>query len=266
MPMRGSDDLPGFQVEISPQSPDSDAWLTRLLSSVAQYESDRLDRALVDFTEVAAQFLGRRGEAVFELLWPTSGGSQLPEGLAILPPTKVARRPRHYAQLIPEADRRLFDGAKRILIPTSKVWRVRLPSSLGSSRQHRRMLRDLSHTPFGLGSQVERVPEYDFAAHHRTIEAFQERATNRWGSVPSLGRIDDTTEFYYFARILWWRRSQALLREHLIREINQLLYRLEVPGRLEVSGLTTAAEISRMLDSLHAGQVDVRDAMAVGRF
>ena len=92
-----------------------------------------------------------------------------------------------------------------------------------------------------------------------------EHVTRRWGSIPSLQRIDGTTDFYLFAQTLRFRRAQALLREQLVRDINELMRRLGFNASLVVQGLPTSDEISALLARLQAGEIDFAQAMRQSR-
>jgi hypothetical protein len=68
-----------------------------------------------------------------------------------------------------------------------------------------------------------------------------------------------------FSRRLQWKRAQALLREHLISELNELLRRLGIGSQLVVAGLPTAEGLAQTIRKLQRGEMSVDQAMAVGR-
>jgi hypothetical protein len=156
-----------------------------------------------------------------------------------------------------------------IRIPAEKIWRVRLPRRLGGVRGHRRMLRALGertspHPRFIFeGTDMGRSAGYDFAVHRRACEVEIERATQRWGTIPSRFRVEGTTEYFLFSRRLAFKHAQAELREHILAELNQLLARLGLIHRLQVTGLRPAAEIDRALRQLQAGELTVAEAMDI---
>ena len=73
------------------------------------------------------------------------------------------------------------------------------------------------------GKRLSADVGFDFAAHRHTMDVAGERATRRWGTIPSLQQIKGSTEYYFIARRLQFQHSQALLREHIVHELNGLL-------------------------------------------
>jgi hypothetical protein len=268
MPIRGQKDRPDFGVSIDPADDEVAAWLAGFIH-IGQFEHQRLDEAVVEFVETAARYLAYSGEIYFEMVF--ADDAERPSRLVALPPGPVVRLPTKYLQVVPKADRSALEGHRYFAIPSRQMWRLRLPPEMGSTRQHRRMLSKLERLsgvmpPFAVHSgDLGHSAKFDFAAHHRACELGVERATNRWGTIPSLAQIEGTTEYFFLARRLAWQRSQAILREHILTELNVLLVRLRVPHRVIVAGLPTAPEILDALRKLHAGEIDIAAAMAVGR-
>jgi hypothetical protein len=267
MPIRGSRDRPEYSVALDPPDPATSDWLAHFIH-IGQFGHDRLDEALVEFVETATHYMAYAGEVFFEIV-PGDGTSR-PDQLAPLAPGQVRHLPGRYLQTVPKADRQAFDGVRFVTIPAEQMWQVKLPRDLATPRQHRRTLRRLGKLSrvmpdFALNSgDLGRSAHYDFTAHRKACEIGLERATNRWGTIPSLFQVEGTTEYYLFARRLQWQRSQAILREHLIAELNGFLLRLGVPHTVVVTGLPSPEQIEVTLRKLHAGEVDVAEAMKAG--
>jgi hypothetical protein len=88
------------------------------------------------------------------------------------------------------------------------------------------------------------------------VDAEVEHLTRKWGGIPRLHVVDGATEYYFFERHLQWRRSQALVREHVFAEINRLLRRLGVTNQLTVRGLPSSVELSELRIRLRRGEAD----------
>ena len=106
---------------------------------------------------------------------------------------------------------------------------------------------------------------YEFAVHRRASDIAVERATRSWGTIPSLQRVAWTTEYYYVARHLQFLRSQALVREHVIAELNRLLTRLRVSAAIRIDGLPTAVQIGDHMTKLKRGEVSFTAALQACR-
>ena len=106
---------------------------------------------------------------------------------------------------------------------------------------------------------------YDFSAHHKATLIGTERATRRWGTMPSLFRVEGTTEYFSFSRRLDFKRSQAELRDHILEALNSFLPRLEFRHRITVEGLVSPAKIGEMMSRLQGGDVTISEALDVDR-
>jgi hypothetical protein len=259
----------GYRALLEPPDDATASWLVELLD-VGRFSRKDLSEALVDFVEMAVRYLAYSGEALFEIATmpdEANGGLRL----LGLPPGRVIRTRWGYYQVVPKADRTEIGKGKAIRIPREKIWRITLPRHLGGARRHRRMLKALRErstpTPnFVLKSQdIGRSAGYELSAHKRACDIGTERATRRWGTMPSFFRVEGTTEYFSFSRRLAWKRAQNEVRDHVIAELNGLLARLGVSHRIVVEGLTTPTEIAQMMGRLRAGDVTVGKALAVDK-
>jgi len=265
LPIRAARDNPDFKVELVPSDEDRATWLTKFLD-VGRYERHTLAEGLVEFIETAAEFIGHYGEIYLEIL-PDEDGSPLE--VSPLAPGRVVPMPRSYWQIIPKKDREQF-GKNFVPIPRDRIWRLTLPHQLGSARSHRRLLRrlaalsDPSMPDFVFSNPLDqgRSVGYDFSVQRAAEDRLMERATRRWGTTMSIQRpIGDSNEYFFISRRLAFLEAQALLREHLIAEINQLMRRLKVDVSIRVTGIPTATEIAEALKKLHGGEISFAEAL-----
>lgn len=261
----------GFRVTLDPDGTDAGETIVRLLDTGRGRPSrEDLESAISDFVERVTHYLAHRGEAFFEIAEVEARGRDV-GGLRLLglPPGPVIRTPWGYCQRIPESDRAQLGKGKAIRIPRDKIWRLTLPGRLGGPRRHRRMLQELrsraTPTPeFTLKSlDLGKSAGYDFSVHRTATDIGVERATRRWGTIPSLFRVEGTTEFFLFSRRLAWKKSQLEIRDHVIEELNDLLPRVGIPAKVVLEGLTTPREVEEMIEKLQAGDVTVSEAMAI---
>lgn len=268
LPIRGTRDRPEFSVDLVPANSECEVRLCRLLD-IGQYEQHSLDEALIEFAETAANYIGYFGEVYFEIIFDAEGE---PLQLDPLPPGRILRLPGRYVQVIGKQDRNALGVNRNAVIPADRLWRLALPRSLGSARQHRRLLRRLERLSppmpeFALESgDIGQSVGFEFAAMRDASDRLQERATSRWGTVPSIQRpIGASTEYFFIARRLAFLHAQAKLREHMVDRLNELLRRLEIPNAIAVSGIPTAADIATTLEQLHRGEVSFAEALDATR-
>jgi len=269
LPIGGTSRNANFKVELSSPEEDRTTWLTKFLD-FGRYERHALDESLVEFVETSAEYISNFGEVFFEILADADGA---PLELAPLPPGRVMAMPRSYRQVVPKKDREEV-GKSFASIPRNRIWRLSLPAELGSARAHRRLLRRLaalsspSIPSFALGNPLDqgRSVGYEFTAHREAADRLMERATRRWGTTMSVQRpVGDSNEYFFISRRLEFSKAQALLREHLVSELNALLKRLAVEVSVEMSGTPTARDISVALRRLHQGEISFAEALDSAR-
>jgi hypothetical protein len=264
MPSRHDDG--DFAVSLDPPDPVVQERVIALLE-IGQFSRHGLREALVDFVETLAQDIAFSGECYFEIADPH--GAEEARRLLILPSGIIRHRGASYMQVVPQADRRAGEPAE-IEIPAERIWHVTLPPALGSPEEHRALLRELERLGMpvpGFALEGERFGAeagFDFATSRRAMDVAVERATRRWGTIPSFQRVKGTTEYYMFARRLQWNHAQALLREHIVAGLDGLLDRLGL-GRLDVRGLPSASEQALTIKRLQRGEISVEDALATAR-
>lgn len=268
MPMRNRTDRPGYDVRLEPADATLEPWLMRLMD-IGQFSKSTLAGAVVDFVAHLTRDIGFRGEAFYEIVSSESNQSPAETALAPLPPTEVQHRRGSYRQLIPEADRSPGEPTV-VVIPENRLWYVTLPPLLGRPAQHRAMLAELGRQePFaGFALQSERLGSdagYDFSVHRRASDIATERATKAWGTIPSLRQVSGTTEYFFIARSLQFLHSQALLREHIVAELNRLLTRLGTKSSLVVEGLPAAALLAEQMQGLEKGEIGFKTALDASR-
>lgn len=285
MPIGGRRDRTEYAARLEPD----DAHLTLWLANLLDRDETRaeLANALAEFVESATQYLAHFGEAFYEIVpaLASAGGAddktreeppggergeanKFPPiaGLVPLAPGKVRRIPWHYLQVVPKGDRARL-GKRFVAIRGRRIWHLKLPREFGSPRAHRRMLERLERLDplrpeFALQiGDMGRSVEYDVSVQRAACDIMQERATKDWGRILSITQIEGTTEFLFLARVLQWRRSQAVVREHVIAEFNRLLDRLGIRHRVVVNGLPTVDDIDQAIEQMHAGEITVADAM-----
>jgi hypothetical protein len=266
MPMRASRDRESFEVRFEPADPAREQWLVGLLE-IGQARGPYLPQLLVDFVETLARDLAHNGEAHFEIVEPPSEREPCVTLLASLPPGEIRLTDDVFLQVVPDSDRTLGEPTE-IAVAADKMWHIQLPAELGTPREHRKMIarlaRDSNPMPdFALeGGDLGASAGYEFATHRRAVDISMENATRKWGSIPSLRQIKGTTEYFFIARTLQFLHSQALLREHIVGELNTLITRLGVEGVIVVAGIPTAHEISELEDKLQRGEIGFKEAVA----
>ena len=170
-----------------------------------------------------------------------------------------------YLQIIPAGDRNLWERT-HTLISEKKVWSIQIPNRLGGRRKHKKIIKKLRSHPlvprfYKQGLEIWAISNsYDHTKYMENNEIYTNRAANKWGWNRKGSSTEGCTEFYMVYKMLSLRWAQAVLREHLINEIDQLLNRLAINCKIVVTGLPTEDEIQQARNDLKNGKIDFGEA------
>ncbi|GEM_PF-1244937 len=280
MPIRGeSRTRPEFSIELVPDSPIALSIITYAFPSGDYYHHYLgVTEAISGFIQENAFTLAYEGVLHYEIAkgeWPTEAigpresenGSRFKEAFRPLYiPGRVIRLANYYLQVVPPAEW-ARTGRKIIAIPASDVWSLRIPSELGGPRKHRALLKTLvrASTPLPdfVSDAMKRLSEIhdfrwgDFRSQQHLAVASESAL---WGWPARRVWEEDTLEYFHYYRHLRFALSMAILREHIIASMNDLLERIGFPSRLVLKGLPTPSEIKGYIEKLEKGEMTFDDA------
>lgn len=265
MPFRNGRTYP-FTIKLARKNKRLEDQLKEFLDVGIHGSRDQLDETVWNIVDILSHHLASFGDAYLEIVYDSDKSGLKGKKLEFLPHGKIVKLFSRYIQLAPVRDWKRNEK-KFYVIPSSRIWHVKLPRKLGTPRQHRKMLKQLSllsepMPEFVLkASDMNNSAKYDFTAYRKARAIAIESATPRWGSISSLGRIEGTTEYYQIVNGLQTAYSKALLREHIINEVNSLLARLGIRNSLKVTGLKTSVEINSAIQKLERGEIGFTDAI-----
>jgi hypothetical protein len=216
-----------------------------------------------EFIRGAAWILAYEGRAIYEIV-PGEGGGQgsgiRVAKLELLPFGRVLHFGGRFLQWVPAAQR---EGGRRwIIIPTDRIWELRLPRSLGTARSQRRLIRELVRLStlmpeFALRDLGQaRDSGYEFEVHRREREIAVARVTQAWGWSARWSWREDATEYFQLWRELLFRRSLTMVRGHIVSELNRLLRRVGIDAELDVVQSASVHSIDGALERLAKGEWD----------
>ena len=67
------------------------------------------------------------------------------------------------------------------------------------------------------------------------------------------------TEFYMFYRTIKFEQSQAILREHIVMNLNELLTKLRIGAKIEIGGIPTSEDFLKMREEFLNGNIKFED-------
>lgn len=187
--------------------------------------------------------------------------------LEMVPNRHLYRIPFAFLQFIPEAEREQSFGQRWVVLPRSHAWLVRIPADLGGPRKYRRLLTQLeaiSPTAPDFWSQDLQAgrwnTEFAFDEYKRWQHLAVTKLTRRWGWDGRGTARDSETEFFHFYRSLRFRHAQAVLRQHIVSEINQIFVLLNIRAELSLEGYPTPHDIEQLITLTASGEVSYTEA------
>jgi hypothetical protein len=101
---------------------------------------------------------------------------------------------------------------------------------------------------------------FNFSEYRRETEICEARATRRWGWTRRDFIGNNWTEFALFYRLITFRWAQAILREHIVSELNSLFARLSIRSHLQLVGLPSANDVLQLRNAMIEGHVSYAKA------
>lgn len=237
-----------------------------LLQSVTRYDRASEKELIADAVTEIARHLAWYGRAPYEVAISESDDLQDVQ-LFSFTPRRLLSTPWFCLQVVPRAERSQLKKAL-IFIARRDVWIVEMPKSLGGYRGYRSLLRRLRRfkaaTPAfwmkDLETSQTNKSYFEFSAYRREADVLQCSITRRWGWNHRDLNTKNWTEFALFYRTITFRASQALLREHVLIELNALLKRLDINAEITVSGLPTSESIFGLRREMVLGNISYAKA------
>lgn len=230
-----------------------------LCGSLGGGRSFSVERSLADAIEKIGVQLAYYGTALFEKL---GGSKDVPLTLSPFSPEHVWSMPGVFLQIVPRESWSYTDR-KYAFIRSKDVWLLSLPPQLGSVRKYRAILAQLSAWPtLGpdfLQSELEkrRFPQdFSVSDYSRLLRVHQYRVTRDLGWTTRDWSLDYVTEFYQFYRLATFKWAQAILREHIILELNNFLSRQGIEAKIALQNTPLASTILSVREQFRQGTID----------
>lgn len=228
-----------------------------LIGEIGRYDRHDLAGMVCDAIEEVAQHLAWQGCAVYEVVRDEDGALHVWSFTS----KRLWKFPGWFLQIIPRGDWNLWKK-KWAIVAARRIWYLEMPPSLGGRKGYTRILRKLRRFehlgPVFWRKDLERGEQsqnFDFQRYVRNSEIYYGWITKAWGWNRRDWSQERSTEFFSFYKMVRFRWAQAVLREHIVNELNRLFVRLRVACQLRVSGLPTAVDILTTNSELLDGKI-----------
>lgn len=98
------------------------------------------------------------------------------------------------------------------------------------------------------------------------MELYNSKVTRLWGWDRRDHSQKHWNEYYFFHRFVRFRWAKTLLREHVLRELNVLLERLEIDARVLVKGLPSSEDVLKIQEQMRNGEISFSEAVEASSF
>lgn len=234
----------------------------QLIEYIAQYDRHDLTKSVSNAVEEIAKRLSWEGCAVYEIIHNEDSTPYL-YGFTS---KNLVRLLGWFLQIIPKGDWERY-SKKWILIPSTKIWCIEMPEALGGRKGYLSTISKLKQFD-SFGPKFWRADmvysnqsnAFDFQRYNRISEIYRRKVTRAWGWNSRDWSQERSTEFFCFYKMITFRWAQAVLREHIVMELNSLFCRLEIDCKIIVTGLPTAEEIKGIRCKLVTGELTFTSA------
>jgi len=159
-------------------------------------------------------------------------------------------------------------GKSNCVISQDSIWEVRIPRELGGTRRHNKNLSQLAKIhkiipEFWMDDiKLNQNPSgFNQTEHFRMKQLLDYKLTKEWGWHCRKYGDDIMTEMFIIYRALTFKWAQAVFRNHIIKSINNLLFKLDINSKISVQGLPEPDEILRLRDDMIKGKISFNEAL-----
>lgn len=260
MPYRNSESSDGYSVSF-----EENPGVTNVLTALSHYggsfySKEDLLRHAVD--EIALR-LAWYGRAVYQICYIEDS-----KEIDLKPCTldRLYILLGFYIHHVPIGDREAFKSTF-IVVSKRNVWELEMPAALGGAVQYRKILRGLKRykgtLPLFMEEDLEAQrpnPHFNLSDYILRKEVNEARLTASWGWNRRDSSLKHETEFFHFYRTITFHWAQAVLRDHIINELNDLLKRLQIPSMITIQGVPTPDTILETRKKMLDGEVSFEQA------
>lgn len=281
MPIGGRSDNPDFVVKLVPPSEEVAKLVREALPSSLGREPD-LTRAVCHFIDEAANIIAYFGKAFYEIVYYFSDNSRENiEGFEferIMNPSVFSLFGIHMQVVPREIRNHRSDLASPIVVlPRGETLVVSFPGQLGGASRYRKLLSQLqwfgrSVVPDFAAQDMARQKQtsgYDFSVYKRNQSVLLASITKHLGWTARQLFNEESLEFYQIYRILEFHKCKAILREHILNQINRSLHlvgkRIGFKARIEVEGIPQSKDYDEHIEQLLSGELSFSDALKTTR-
>lgn len=279
MPIAGRTANSNFAIIIKPPSDEIEN-LIRIGLKAHRGEPSDITEAVCNFVKEAAHIIAYYGKVYYEIvLFYTNENKSKIDGFVFenIASYSLRKRMGSYCQFIPKRviEERGDDLKRYISFNKDELLIIPFPIQMGGAKKMRRVVSDLqwiskySIPEFALKNMAcqQQTKGYDFKTYTENQDVFLAKITRDLGWT-ARGLISERSlEFYQIYRYLEFQKTKAILRNHIIKSLNNTLIfigdKMAFKAEIEVNGLLSPQDYDRNIEKLIEGSLGFSEAMAL---
>lgn len=242
--------------------------------------------AICDFVDQTTHILTSYGKAFYEIVYTYSDeGKAKIDGFKFnhVYNSNINSWSGLYWQFIPKAVRDRFaddgDDKKRFIwLSPNDMFVLSFPPQLGGERRLRKMIDQLAWVSketvpkFSMKDMElqKQQPGYEFSLYRENQDIFVMKLTKELGWPARSLSSEKLLEFYQLYRYLRFERAKAILREHIIKELNRTLIRVGkkvgFSAKIVLNNCYSSKDIDGYISQLIDGKLQFSEIIKITKF
>lgn len=156
-------------------------------------------------------------------------------------------------------------------ISKKSLWKISVPKNLQNKYSYKRILssidkfNSLMPKPFknDLYNGNNNYHNYDMKQYTEKQFLYVNDLTSEWGWNQRSMNDEHTTEFFKNYKYIKFNLSQALLREHIINELNSLFKKLDLNASIKIDGLATSKDYEEHIKKYISNEISYEDVFNI---
>lgn len=246
--------------------------LRTLLSEIPQHQDHDECDFICDVVNAVGQSLSSEGFALFERRYRKDTACIHDCLLYPIYPRRVFRIPGGCIQIPPRNALPRMSRRRWVYLSNKDIWRVEMPHKLRGCTNYRRTLSAVARIGDGMSDysdpedlRLNRLSGFDFNVQQEAVKKYRAALTKTFGYGFRDTDSECMTECYFVYRHITLAWAKAVIRCHIIDEINQLACRLGILARIDVEGLLGPEEIIDVRQKAISGEVPLVEALEAVR-
>jgi hypothetical protein len=184
------------------------------------------------------------------------------------PSKTIFRVPFGFVQLVLRSVAPTQQDSRYRWLNAKDAWAVQMPVKLVSVRRYKHFqhkLKEFRSIPAFHENDLTKgkwAPNFDFAAFKKVNRNALLQLTRVWGWNGRDLSLEFETEIYIMFRAIKFRWALAVMRDHILQQLNTLLVRLAIPASISIEGLISPDEYLRIQAQALAAEISFEEALS----